>query len=283
MRLFDKVIDRGFIRREDAPECTVLCIDAIARHADEVSNDRGGLAYEDAPFCRPPWRFPFTEFNTSTGCDVRQAGAVSAVQEDAGWLDVARRAARRDHVPLTGDVDLIVLHDLFVFAHGQTEAFQENLAWACDAHGTVLFTWWCPVREEVRRGRRDVDEQVRKVLSQIAKRIAMAFCFANCSNVKLEDVTDDVAPPPKILRRLKIPEVKRYTLSIAGHVARPSRDYNEGPKGVMPFHLCRGHFATYTADKPMFGNPKLVGRYWHPPHMKGKKESGEIIKDYAIT
>lgn len=102
-------------------------------------------------------------------------------------------------------------------------------------------------------------------------------------NVKLEDVTGELQPTPKIRRRLRIPEVKRYTLNIAGHVSRPRRESDQGPQGVMPFHLCRGHFATYTAEKPMFGNPKLVGRYWHPPHMKGKKENGEIVKDYAIT
>lgn len=111
--------------------------------------------------------------------------------------------------------------------------------------------------------------------------IALAFTFANCKNVVLNDVTEQLQPPSKIRRRLKLPEVKRYTLNIAGHVSRPSRDYNQGPQGVMPFHLCRGHFATYTDEKPLFG--KHVGRFWIPPHMKGKKENGEIVKDYAIA
>jgi hypothetical protein len=112
--------------------------------------------------------------------------------------------------------------------------------------------------------------------------LLLSFTFANCSNVKLEDVTEELQPEPKIRRRLRLPEVKRYTLNIAGHVTRPSRDYDQGPQDVMPFHLCRGHFATYTADRPLFGNPKLVGRFWHPPHTRGKKANGEIIKDYAI-
>jgi hypothetical protein len=284
MRMFDKVIKSGFVRREDAPQCTVVCIDSIAQHAEHVSESKGGLAYADAPFCRPPWNLSFSEFNTLSDIhSIKQAGALSGIQEDAEWLDVARATVLRGNIPTRENVELIVIHDFFVFAHGRTDAFSKNLAWACSADGTVLFYWWCPVKEEFRAGRIDPDANDEKVLAQLGKVVAMGFCFSNCANVKLEDVTEELQPEAKIRRRLKIPEVKRYTLNIAGHVARPSRDYNEGPQGVMPFHLCRGHFATYTAERPMFGNPKLVGRYWHPPHMKGKKENGEVIKDYAIV
>jgi hypothetical protein len=126
-------------------------------------------------------------------------------------------------------------------------------------------------------------EEIADWAVAISRIVLLCFSFANCSNVKLDDVTEHLQPDPRIRRRLKIPDVRRYTLNIGGYSPRPSRNSGEPSVGVMPFHLCRGHFATYTADKPMFGNPKLVGRYWHPPHMKGKRENGEVIKDYAIT
>ena len=45
-------------------------------------------------------------------------------------------------------------------------------------------------------------------------------------------------------------------------------------------HICRGHFATYTADKPLFGH--FVGTVWRPMHTRGNKKHGEVKKDYRI-
>ena len=36
----------------------------------------------------------------------------------------------------------------------------------------------------------------------------------------------------------------------------------------------------YTADAPLFG--RLIGRFWIPPHVRGDKNKGIIIKDYEI-
>ena len=108
--------------------------------------------------------------------------------------------------------------------------------------------------------------------------LLLAFTFLNCRNVKLEDITEDIQPTEKIRRRLRIPRVSRYTLNIGGYRSVSGGNSNE--KDVMPFHLCRGHFATYTEQAPLFG--KLVGRFWVPPHTRGNKKNGEVIKDYAI-
>ena len=48
-------------------------------------------------------------------------------------------------------------------------------------------------------------------------------------------------------------------------------------------HFVRGHMAVYTAEKPLFGNPKLVGPIWISPHVRNKGTKGKIIKDYIIT
>jgi hypothetical protein len=45
-------------------------------------------------------------------------------------------------------------------------------------------------------------------------------------------------------------------------------------------HLVRGHFATYTPDKPLFG--KFVGTYWREAHARGSKDAGEVAKDYEV-
>jgi len=45
--------------------------------------------------------------------------------------------------------------------------------------------------------------------------------------------------------------------------------------------LFRGHFKTYTKDKPLFG--KLVGKYWFKPHARGNKKKGVVVKDYSLS
>lgn len=46
-------------------------------------------------------------------------------------------------------------------------------------------------------------------------------------------------------------------------------------------HICRGHFATYTEDAPLFG--KYTGTYWRPMHVRGRADVGIVHKDYKIV
>jgi hypothetical protein len=45
-------------------------------------------------------------------------------------------------------------------------------------------------------------------------------------------------------------------------------------------HICRGSFATYTEDAPLFG--RVVGTVWRPPHVKGNEAAGKVNKNYKI-
>jgi hypothetical protein len=46
-------------------------------------------------------------------------------------------------------------------------------------------------------------------------------------------------------------------------------------------HLCRGHFKTFTEEKPLFG--RVTGRFWWQPSARGNKNKGIVMKDYKIT
>ena len=54
-----------------------------------------------------------------------------------------------------------------------------------------------------------------------------------------------------------------------------------GDEVKRALHICRGHFATYTDDNPLFG--KYTGTFWRPMHKRGHKEAGEVRKSYKIT
>jgi len=53
-------------------------------------------------------------------------------------------------------------------------------------------------------------------------------------------------------------------------------------KGIMPFSEVPGIWKTYKEDAPLFGNPKLVGDFWIPAHVRGSKKSGFVDKDYCV-
>ena len=45
-------------------------------------------------------------------------------------------------------------------------------------------------------------------------------------------------------------------------------------------HICRGHFATYSEDRPLLG--KYAGRFWVPAHVRGRDLHGTVGKDDRV-
>ena len=106
----------------------------------------------------------------------------------------------------------------------------------------------------------------------------------NCQNV----ITKDVLPPEKLNRkRIRNGKLPLYSYKILEVVKGKPRSKNAGsvpwdyksPANVR-FHLCRGHFKTFTQDKPLFG--KYSGTFWWNPQSRGNKELGEVEKDYEV-
>lgn len=105
----------------------------------------------------------------------------------------------------------------------------------------------------------------------------------SCKNVSLTPHDND---PKQVRRAIKrhggTPESYRYhTL-----VVRPPGAKSDSPGveiGIMPRHVCRGHFAEYGPEfnkGMLFG--KYNGRFFIPPHLKGDKKNGTVEKDYQI-
>ncbi len=122
--------------------------------------------------------------------------------------------------------------------------------------------------------------------------ISQALEMMECKNVK--KVTNKSPQPLLKSKKQRRNAEKRnplctfYTLRVFTGQGKKCRVIYDGPNSTDPamlkaHHLCRGHFAHYTAGAPMFGNPKLVGRFWHPPHVRGSLDAGLIEKDYEVV
>jgi hypothetical protein len=108
----------------------------------------------------------------------------------------------------------------------------------------------------------------------------MAICFAHCKGTEIEE-----RQPSRQVRRAAErkgkPVFTFHTIDIqpATRVLHTEGHINENGL-ARALHICRGHFAHYTADKPLFG--KYTGTFYRPMHVRGKAEQGVSIKDYRV-
>jgi hypothetical protein len=100
----------------------------------------------------------------------------------------------------------------------------------------------------------------------------------NCRNVEMKVVPYSGAQKKKF-KKYGSPIITRRTL-----VIHPSGKRYEGSgtgTGLKKrWHMCRGHFKTFTEEAPLFG--RVTGTFWWQPQVRGSKSLGEVHKDYQI-
>lgn len=131
-------------------------------------------------------------------------------------------------------------------------------------------------------------ENIRMMLrDECGQTVHMAYGFLRAVNA-CNTCYRRVVPPARLnrarLKRKSEPLMEYRILEIAPGKVR-NKDAGEVPWGYRSpderaFHLCRGHFKTYTAERPLFG--KYTGTFWWQAQARGSKEHGEVVKDYAV-
>ena len=111
-----------------------------------------------------------------------------------------------------------------------------------------------------------------------------AFCYAisfiNCKNVEAVDA--DPPPPALAKKRARLGResfVEHKILKIGRPRHNSHRSDNESNINTA-LHLCRGHFKTYTPERPLLG--KAIGTFWFDSHVRGSQEIGEVHKTYSV-
>jgi hypothetical protein len=108
--------------------------------------------------------------------------------------------------------------------------------------------------------------------------LSFTLRLIGCRNIATEIHRPGAGLLKKRRRSGRTPPFTYHTL-----VIRPTGKHQESiPKHLWEnrIHLCRGHFKTYTEDKPLFG--RMTGRYWWQPCVKGRNKDGVVMKDYRI-
>lgn len=296
MRLFDKTQNDVAARYARAvgnvAQSVVVVADNVAEFLDQGENREKGL--KDFPCLAPPFQRCFVEWHDATlsrhlECSVTTGVLVLAINRltasGAEEYATIQQASRRSAPAYGNENEIAVAFELgrwilvcVVFQsfsiHGggapvmvphTTIAILDSsgkfLSGACLKHAATY--------DDIADGHADFTAMV-------------TFAFMNCKNVARHDVSVTENPPERVLRRNKLPKLSFRTLSI-GPMSETLRSEGRcSDVGVAKaMHICRGHFATYTDDKPLFG--KYVGTVWKPMHVRGNEANGAVVKSYKVS
>lgn len=125
-------------------------------------------------------------------------------------------------------------------------------------------------------------ERYKTYFLSLMKVPLLAMSFANCKNVTRTELTGkEVEPDRPWVRKHNPPQIKYHVLNINPMKEVLRTEGRSDEVGIQKaLHLCRGHFAHYSEEKPLFG--KYAGQFWVPQHTRGKAERGMVLKDYSI-
>lgn len=113
--------------------------------------------------------------------------------------------------------------------------------------------------------------------------LLLAISMMHCRNVRLQEH----APAPKVAKKAA-QRHGRPPVTYSTIVVDPMRQVLRGEGGMgqhglaRALHICRGHFRTYSEDRPLFGQPGRHGTFWTPQHVRGAQESGAVVASYKI-
>lgn len=122
-----------------------------------------------------------------------------------------------------------------------------------------------------------------EITESFAKVIVLTLELLNCKNVVYENLEEvelnrDLK---RQLRRKSDGSFKYHVLKLDLSTKKRQNIVNlNDPSFKMPLHSRRGHFKTYTADAPLFG--QHVGTWYWNPDLVGDPEVGVVDKDYAL-
>lgn len=113
---------------------------------------------------------------------------------------------------------------------------------------------------------------------QTLSMVNLCLMLLNCMNITTETI-----PAPDKLNKKRKKQGKQPLFSYHTLVIKPVGKRQESiPKHLWEnrIHLQRGHFKTYTDEKPLFGH--ITGRFWWQPHVRGRNKDGIVMKDYKV-
>lgn len=107
-----------------------------------------------------------------------------------------------------------------------------------------------------------------------------ALMLLNCRNVSYRTIQPSAKLNKKRRKKHREPLHSFKTLTIKLPGSKIPQGFSINGQDNRALHRCRGHFKTFTAEKPLFG--RITGRFWWSHHLRGNPEAGTVEKDYKV-
>lgn len=268
--------------RSLVPSATAIIVDNVADFFWAGTDQEIWDLEEDFPCVAPPLPFFWAEYRmpksgvssatgafdlTSTGIDAVGALIAGAPGESGeGW-------------DLIGEI-VVKAHRTIFFGMGGFRLAVDGTGRPTPRLGdgfSMMITRYDDTLDGI-DGRKNLQYILRTLLDPIL----LAICFLHCKNVILHAA--DV--PPKLARayarRHKRDLVSFHTIEIGPLRAVLASEGSQETVGLKrALHICRGHFATYSEERPLFG--RIAGTIWVPAHVRGSRSEGLALKDYKVN
>lgn len=105
------------------------------------------------------------------------------------------------------------------------------------------------------------------------------ICFMHAKNAIIEAVDAPEKLSKRAVKDYGVPIMRYHVLKIRP-MGRVSKDDKGGTHKAHALHIRRGHFKTFTVDKPLFGSH--IGTYWWQQAIVGNEKEGVVLKDYEV-
>lgn len=110
--------------------------------------------------------------------------------------------------------------------------------------------------------------------------VMLTLGLMNCKNVHLVENRPPAKFAGKGKRRKRIPALSFHTIKLPSHGGGGSGRSASGESVNLAKHKVRGHFKTYTAERPLMG--RHVGTYWWGWQVRGNAQNGVVVSDYKV-
>lgn len=158
-------------------------------------------------------------------------------------------------------------------------ALAEDGTWYRQADNSLI--WEGSIPELSMQLPEGVSAEWNAISAQLCFPALLAISFMHCKNAEIVEVIPNDKLSKKAKKRTGRDLVRYHTLEI-DPIKKIFKKYKHGTINDLKhaFHICRGHFKTFTEDSPLFG--RHTGTFWWTPQVKGRKSEGIIVKDYRV-
>ena len=124
------------------------------------------------------------------------------------------------------------------------------------------------------------DDHLWAVFQESMIPVFFAINLMNCKNIQVQDGVP-IRVPRKLHKKTGQKKPLRQSTIVLPGMSGGSTGGSAGDEGVMARHRVRGHFKTFTDEKPLLG--KHTGTYWWGWQVRGNAKNGTVISDYKVS